>query len=379
MARLLDDLLDVSRLSRGTLTLQRAPVSLRSVVEHAMESTAPLLESQGQRLITDGLDVPLLLEADSARLVQVVGNLLNNAAKFGEPGSAIHLSVRREGDQAVIAVRDEGAGIPPEQIDQVFELFAQVDAPRDRAKGGLGIGLSLAKRLVAMHGGSIQAFSAGLGHGSTFTVRLPLLAAATGHDSTGEPIRVAAPESPVRRILVVDDNEDAADMLSVLLQQLGCEVRVAYDGQSAVAALDGFRADLVLLDIGMPGMDGYETCRRLRRHPLADGLAVVALTGWGQEQHRARSAAAGFDLHLVKPVDAEALSRLLLEWPARAGRGPAPGARKIESGSQACVQESDRSRAPHEGDEKRQPEALPRAESQEFRMSRGLCTKDEKV
>lgn len=311
MSRLLDDLLDVSRLTRGQLRLQRTRVQLADIVEAAVETSRPLVDQQHQELAVHAASRPIEVEADAPRLTQVLANLLNNAAKYGNPGSRIDVFVDVEGDLATVRVRDRGIGIPPEMLDRVFDLFTQVEAASSRASGGLGIGLSLARRLVEMHGGTIEASSEGLGHGSTFTVRLPTVSHGDTHPRRPEagPARHAVP--PPRRVLVADDNVDAAEMLATLLGSFGCDVRAAYDGESAVREAGEFLPDLVLLDIGMPGVDGHEACRRIRRQPWGTGMVLVALTGWGQEEDRRRSLTAGFDQHIVKPIDPEALVRLV--------------------------------------------------------------------
>jgi PAS domain S-box-containing protein len=303
MVRLVDDLLDVARVSRDTLELRRSPVELAAVVQGAVEAAEPLLAGARQRLQMDLEQAPLVLDADAVRLVQVVTNLLNNASKYGRPGGEIKLQAKREGDAVVIRVRDDGAGIAPERLPRIFELFN-----KDNRSGGLGIGLSLARRLVEMHGGTISAASAGPGLGAEFTVRIPIVPA-------GRPA-AAAPLPPRRtlsgrRLLVVDDNADAADTLAVLLRRLGTEVRVAHDGPGALAAFERYRPDAVLVDIGMPGMDGYEVARRLRSQPAGRKVPIIAVTGWGQEKDRLLSREAGFDHHLVKPADIEALQSLL--------------------------------------------------------------------
>jgi CheY-like chemotaxis protein len=281
---------------------------LNDVLTSAVETSRPLIEAGGHRLELDIPDEPLLLDADAVRLAQVFANLLNNAAKYTDAGGHIVLRARREGDQAVIAVRDNGIGIEPRMLPHVFELFMQVD-PSVRSQGGLGIGLALVKSLVGMHGGSVVASSPGLGRGSEFVVRLPLARLPAGEVPAGAPAAGAA-RAP-RRILVVDDNRDAAESLGVLLEHLGASVTVVHDGPAALAALEAHRPTAVLLDIGMPGMDGYEVARRMRARPGGAALLLIALTGWGQAQDQALSRQAGFDHHLVKPADIEQLQALL--------------------------------------------------------------------
>jgi|RhiMethySRZTD1v2_1073278.scaffolds.fasta_scaffold02643_9 PAS domain S-box-containing protein len=313
MARLLDDLLDVSRLSRGQLTLQRKVVGLREILDAAIEASMPLIVQQGQELAIESIDESITLDADAARLTQVFGNLLNNAAKYSASGSGIQVSVRREENVVDVTVQDRGMGIAPEMLERVFDLFTQADAAQAHAPGGLGIGLSLARRLVEMHDGTIVAASGGLGHGSEFTVRLPIARGAR----PAEPAPAVQPDQQIaplqRRVLVVDDNGEAADMLAMLLTEVGCEVHTAYRGETAISEADRFRPDLVLLDIGLPDISGEEVCRRIRAFPWGAAVVIVAVTGWGQEHDRLRSAVAGFDQHLVKPVDPDVLVALTRE------------------------------------------------------------------
>ncbi|MFN7914249.1 MAG: PAS domain S-box protein [Vicinamibacterales bacterium] len=313
MARLIDDLLDVSRLSRGELRLQRGPVRLARVLDDAAELADALLQQQRQRLVIEGVPADLVLDADAARLTQVVGNLLNNAAKYSPPDTDVRISVVLEPGVVAISVIDQGVGIPAAQLDRVFDLFAQTDNARELSKGGLGIGLALARRLAEMHGGTIAADSAGPGRGSIFTVRLPHVPAAVESGALRLPAsaHTAAAASVAMRILVADDNVDAAEMLGVLFEQAGCTVRRVHDGESAVLEAERFRPELAVLDIGMPGMDGHEACRRIRRAPWGSAMRIVALTGRGQESDRQLSLASGFDQHFVKPVDTDALLQLL--------------------------------------------------------------------
>jgi len=308
MARLLDDLLDVSRLSRGTLTLQRQPIAIRSVIDAAIEINLPLITQRAQRVVVDEPDIGLVIDGDDARLVQVFGNLINNAAKYSDSGAEIHVSLRRDGNHALVLVRDDGIGIAPDMLPRIFELFTQADAARVYAPGGMGIGLSLAERLVSLHGGKIMAESEGVGRGSSFTLRLPLAEAT----STSEPQMSSRQPGGRRRrrVLIVDDNSDVADTHAMLLAEEGCEVRTASSGAAAMHEAERFRPELVLLDIGLPDVSGYDVCRQLRAEEWGGRIAIVAVTGWGQEHDRARSAAAGFDQHLVKPVDPTLLIQL---------------------------------------------------------------------
>ncbi len=308
MVRLIDDLLDIARIGGGKLELKKEWVSLREVLASAVETSLPLIETFRHRLAQELPDPALMVEVDATRLAQVVANLLNNAAKYTPPGGRITLSATVEGQSVLITVADNGIGIPADAIDSVFDMFNQVGRHKDRAHGGLGIGLSLVRQLVAMHGGSVQAASGGAGAGSIFCVRLPLGASAPD----------AAPDLPARagmggtrRVLVVDDNVDAAEVLSAVLELSGHATVVAHSGASALAVAQEFRPEIAFLDIGMPGMDGYEVARALRQLPGLRDLTLVALTGWGAEGDRSRSREAGFDHHLTKPADFAAVQNLL--------------------------------------------------------------------
>ncbi len=311
LVRLVDDLLEVSRITRGQIELRKEPVELHAILHSAVETSRPLIEAARHQLALALPSEPLAVEADPVRLSQVIANLLNNAAKYTEEGGQIRLAAWREGEEVVVSVGDSGLGIPVEMLPHVFDMFAQADGMRRRAQGGLGIGLTLARRLVELHEGRIEARSAGSGQGSEFLVRLPLLRA-------GRAAAVAPGEGGSRatglsalRILVVDDNRDAADSLGLVLRLLGAETKVAYDGPSALQVLGAFRPTVVFVDIGMPGMDGHEVARRVRQRPEGREVVLVALTGWGQEEDRRRSRAAGFDHHLTKPVDPQELQHLL--------------------------------------------------------------------
>jgi signal transduction histidine kinase len=312
MVRLVDDLLEISRITRGKIELRKERVELAAVVRSAVETSRPLIEAARHQFTLALPQEAVVVEADPVRLAQVIANLLNNAAKYTEEGGQVWLSARREGGEAVVSVRDTGLGIPPEMLPRVFDMFAQVDRTLQRAQGGLGIGLALARTLVQMHAGRLEAHSGGHGQGSEFIVRLPLAPdappAAAGLSFRGD--ELAAGLCPLR-VLVVDDNRDAADSLGILLSFLGVDAHVVYDGPSALQALRTYRPAVILLDIGMPGMNGHEVARRVRQAPDFRGVVLIALTGWGQEEDRRRSRAAGFDHHLVKPVDAGALQALL--------------------------------------------------------------------
>jgi CheY-like chemotaxis protein/anti-sigma regulatory factor (Ser/Thr protein kinase) len=310
MTRLVDDLLDVSRITRGKIKLLTEPVDLAAVITRAVEISRPLIDARQHQLTVTLPPHPVLLDADLTRLAQVVANLLNNAAKYTERGGHIRLTVEKDGKQAVVRVRDTGVGIPAEMLTRVFDLFAQVDHSVERSQGGLGIGLTLVKNLVEMHGGTVTAHSSGPGRGSEFIVGLPALAEARAseftQDVSGQPAAL-----PARRILLVDDNPDAVECLGLLLRMKGNEVYTASDGPEALEAAKKYCPDVVLLDIGLPKMSGYEVCRRLRQQHFANGLLIVALTGYGQDKDRRRTREAGFDHHLLKPVDSDTLENLL--------------------------------------------------------------------
>jgi PAS domain S-box-containing protein len=310
MVRLIDDLLDISRITNGKLALRQERIELAAAVDSALETTRPLLEESGHELTVTLPPEPVYLEADLTRLAQVLVNLLNNAAKYTEKGGRIELTAEARGGEAVISVRDTGIGLAPEQLPQLFESFSQATPALERSSGGLGVGLSLARGLIELHGGSIEAHSAGPGQGSEFTVRLPLLpqAETAPAPSAGDP---EEPRSPQRRILVADDNADVAESLSLLLGFLGHEVTTAGDGLEAFEAAAARRPDVALLDIGMPQLNGYEVAQRIRQQPWGQDMVLIAVTGWGQEEDKQRARAAGFDHHLTKPVNLPDLEKLL--------------------------------------------------------------------
>ena len=311
MVRLVDDLLDVSRITRNNLELRKERVTLAAVVDSAAETSRPLMEQAGHAFSIKLPAAPVYLDADPTRLAQVFSNLLNNAAKYTEPGGRITLTGEPSGTDIVVEVRDNGLGIPGDALPRIFEMFSQVDRNMERAQGGLGIGLSLVRRLVELHGGTIEARSDGPGRGSQFVARLPI-AEATQPAATS-PSDDKLTKTARRRILVVDDNHDSARSLSVMLNLLENDTHMAHDGLAAVEAAEEFRPDLILLDIGLPKLNGYDACRRIRAQPWSKGMLIVALTGWGQDEDRRRSQEAGFDLHLVKPVDLAEINRLLAE------------------------------------------------------------------
>jgi signal transduction histidine kinase/CheY-like chemotaxis protein len=312
MTRLIEDLLDVSRISRGKIDLRKGSVDLGSVLKHAVESARPQIQTMGHDLTVTVTTEPLHLNADPARLSQVVGNLLNNACKFTDNGGCISLSALREGGEAVIRVADNGIGIAADELTRIFQMFAQVETSLERSGGGLGLGLPLVKNLVEMHGGTVEAHSDGAGRGSEFVVRLPLAREAPQKVPLQRKVS-DTPQSAAQRILVVDDNRDAADSLALLLTMEGNQTQTAYDGPEAVEAAETFRPHVTLLDIGLPRMNGYEVARQLRQQPWGKDMLLVALTGWGQEEDRQKSKDAGFNDHLVKPVDHAKLTNLLAE------------------------------------------------------------------
>ena len=316
LVHLVDDLLDLSRITRGEVQLQRVPVDLQTVVAAALELTRPAIVERGHRLAVEQFDSIHVL-GDFERLTQIVGNLLSNAAKYTPPGGTIEVGAQGNRGTALVRVRDTGFGIPKERLEEIFEMFTQV--PEHRAHiggGGLGIGLALSRRLAELHGGTLQAASAGLGRGSELTLRLPRIEASAVQPA---PAALAPSEPPPQRVLIVDDNVDAADSLRLVLDLQGHTTAVAYDPAAALAAIERFAPDCILLDIGLPGIDGYETARRIRAMPAGRGMRLIAVTGWGQDEDKERARAAGFDAHLTKPVQAAAVSALL------AARAPAEG------------------------------------------------------
>jgi PAS domain S-box-containing protein len=304
LLRIVEDMLDISRITRGVLVLEHKPVEVAEVVRQAVETAAPAIEAGRHKLDVDTPAEPAVVEGDLHRLSQLLTNLLNNAARYTPPGGSVSVRARAEGGNAVITVRDTGRGIARDQIERIFDMFVQGRAPLQRVGGGLGIGLALARRIAEMHGGTLEAHSEGEGKGSEFILRLPLVEAE-------QPVREAPPRArglmAAKRVLVVDDNTDAAASLSLLLRSLGHETHTVHDGLEAVKAAQEFNPDIVLLDIGMPGLDGYEVARRLRALKRERRFRIIAVTGWGQEADRQKSQEAGFDLHLVKPVDPQDL------------------------------------------------------------------------
>lgn len=311
LVRLVDDLLDVSRITRGKIELRTGEIELASSINHSVEAARPVCENGNLDLTVTLPPQPIYLNGDPTRLSQVVGNLLNNACKFTDKGGRIDLVVEREDSRAIIRVKDTGIGIDPDQIPYIFDMFVQADTSLNRSVSGLGIGLTLVKNLVELHNGTVEVYSAGLGQGSEFVVRLPIL------EKRGEPRISPAPSVGIkaaevkRRILVVDDNVDSAESLAMLMEITGHEVKMAHDGLEAVEKAESFQPEVILLDIGLPKLNGYEAASKIREQTNGKEIKLIALTGWGQEEDRQRSKEAGFDAHIVKPVDHDELTKLL--------------------------------------------------------------------
>jgi PAS domain S-box-containing protein len=308
LTRLVDDLLDVSRITTGKVTLQMQPVDLNAVIERAIETSKPLIDSRKHTLALEIADEPLVIRGDAVRMTQVLANLLHNAAKYTNEGGKITLSASRHAGDITIRVTDSGVGLSPDMIPLIFDLFTQADTDLARSSGGLGIGLTLVKKLVELHNGSVVATSMGLGHGSTFEVRIPADVSPVGRSSTRSGASV---DTPPRRILVVDDNIDSAESLSMLLTMMGHTVATSHDGIAALDLARDFRPDIAILDIGLPGRDGYELARILRRDSIGNSLLLIALSGYGQEEGRRRSRDSGFHYHLTKPIVISELEALL--------------------------------------------------------------------
>jgi CheY-like chemotaxis protein/two-component sensor histidine kinase len=309
LSRLVDQLLDVTRIQQGTIDLARKPVDVNAVLWRAVELVQPLVDERGHELVVQPLSEVVNVEADFERLVQIVVNLLDNAARYTDVDGRIALRARKENDVVVIRVTDNGAGIGADALPVIFDFFARGARAAERPQGGLGIGLTLVRELVHLHGGTVEAKSAGPSAGSEFTVRLPLVEQAV---QMGQPLRKQTGRETSRRVVLIDDNVDAAESLAMLLRLKGHEVHVAYDGPSGVSLALKTQPDCVLVDIGLPGIDGYEVAKRLRSHD-ENGMLLVALTGYGQTEDRRRSEQAGFDHHLVKPVSQDVLEDLLRE------------------------------------------------------------------
>jgi PAS domain S-box-containing protein len=313
MVRLVDDLLDVARISTGKVELQRAPMELAAAIQDAAETSGPVIAQAGHHLEIANARPAVWVDADRTRLAQVFANLLNNSAKYSEPGRMIRIGTRHDGDVAVVTLTDEGIGIRPEMLPRVFEMFRQADRSGPYSHGGLGIGLFIVKRLVEMHGGTIDVRSNGPGTGTEFEVRLPAIAAPAA--TVGDAELNDMTSQPRRRVLVVDDNQDAAEALATILSMSGHDTEMAHDGLGAIATAAAFRPDVVFLDIGMPSVDGHETARRIREQPWGQNMVLVALTGWGQAEDRRKSREAGFNHHLVKPADPTLVAELLSKLP----------------------------------------------------------------
>jgi PAS domain S-box-containing protein len=358
LERLVDDLLDLNRITYNRLELRRSRVALAAVIEQAVEGCRPLADERGHELSVDVPAEPSYLDADPARLAQVFGNLLNNACKYTNPGGKVSVTAGREGDDVVVSVKDTGTGIARENLESIFDMFTQADQSPEKAQGGLGIGLTLVKRLVHMHGGTVEARSEGPGFGTELVVRLPalprafeapgdargLVAAATAKAGAGgvtaaaDGVAAADAERSARRILIVDDNTDSAVSLAMLLQLAGNETYTAFDGLGAIEAVEKHRPEVVLLDIGLPKMNGHDVCRHLREQAWGKELVLIALTGWGQDEDRRKSQEAGFDGHLVKPVDYDGLSRLLRSLaPQAADDRAAPDAAAPRAGARVAA------------------------------------------
>lgn len=323
MTRLVEELLDVARISEGKIALARVPVDLRAVLAAAIETAQPQIDSHRCELQVSVPDTPVWLQGDSARLTQVVGNLLHNAAKYGKEGGRIDLTLSVDNGQAQICVRDDGVGIDPALLPHLFELFVQADRSLDRSQGGLGVGLTLVRRLVELHGGHVEASSAGVGQGAEFRVHLPVISAVP---LAGPPAMPAPPPPPAGvRVLIVDDNRDAAESIAEYLELEGHEVKTVGDGERALASVPVFAPQVVLLDIGLPGMSGHDVARAIRAQQLQPML-LIAVTGYGQREDRTLSEAAGFDSHLVKPTDPVELAGLIAQWAREGGAAAAEGA-----------------------------------------------------
>jgi CheY-like chemotaxis protein len=308
MALLLDDLLDISRVTRGTLELRPQMTDLTSIIDTAIETARPMIEAKRHALKIEIPDEPARFAADPLRLAQVLSNLLTNAAKYTDPEGEIRLRATCNADAVTFSVADNGIGIPPDALEEVFAMFSQVKSAQDRSEGGLGIGLALAKGLIHLHRGTLEARSEGTGRGSEFIVKLPRRTLSSTPES---PAEVASGPPVRRRVLIADDNRDAADSLAMLLRMDGHDVIVVHDGRQAVATIDSFRPEIAVLDIGMPELNGYEVARQVRQGPLSTSITLIAVTGWGQASDKARAAAAGFNHHLTKPIEPEALTQML--------------------------------------------------------------------
>jgi signal transduction histidine kinase len=311
MALLLDDLLDISRVTRGTLELRPQMTDLNAIIETALETARPLIEAKRHALKIEIADEPAAFAADPLRLAQVLSNLLTNAAKYTDPDGEIRLRAMCSAETVTFSVADNGIGIPPDALEEVFAMFSQVKSTQDRSEGGLGIGLAFARGLIHLHRGTLEVRSEGTGRGSEFIVKLPRRTSARGPEKSSPAFAGPALR---RRVLIADDNRDAADSLALLLRMDGHDVTVVHDGRQAIATIDSFRPEIAVLDIGMPELDGYEVARAVRQGPLSTLITLIAVTGWGQASDKARAAAAGFNHHFTKPLEPEALTQVLREF-----------------------------------------------------------------
>ena len=337
MVRLVDDLLDVSRITSRKLRLRKEPIDVATAIQSAVETVRPLVAEAGHELTVTLPPEPVYVEADLTRLAQVIINLLHNAAKYTPGGGHIWLAAERQGGEIVVSVRDTGIGIKGEHLPHLFEMFSQVTPALERSDGGLGIGLSLVKGLVELHGGTVEAGSEGLGLGSEFVVRLPVSEVSSLKNRHPAVETRPAEPGPKRRILVVDDNEDSADGLGTLLELKGYEVETAHDGLAAVRSAAAFQPEVALLDIGMPGINGYEAARRIRQHPWGEKMVLIAVTGWGQEEDKQQAKEAGFDHHLTKPIDTADLERLLASEARALSNSPPPSPRARASAGETSA------------------------------------------
>jgi signal transduction histidine kinase/ActR/RegA family two-component response regulator len=319
LVRLIDDLLDIARINRGKLTVQREPTTLREILDSSIETAMPLLHADRHQLNVHAPQHEIALYADRDRLSQVFSNLLNNAAKYSPAATAIEFTVNCDGETLEVEIVDSGIGLAPGQTQEIFEAFAQIDTSVERSRGGLGIGLTLVKRIVELHGGSIEAYSEGLGRGSRFKVVLPIEPVPVAMMDVASSSEVAAAQVHCRA-LIVDDNHDSADTLAMVLTMLGHETHCVYDPQRTEDTVQAFGPDIVFLDIGMPGRSGYDVARSLRATPIGADLTLVAVTGWGHAEDRRRTAEAGFDHHLVKPADMAAISTICNRVSPRPGK-----------------------------------------------------------
>ncbi len=310
LVTLVDDLLDVSRISRGKLELRKCRVTLSDVVGSAIEAARPTLATADHQLTVSLPETPVYLNADPHRLAQVLSNLLDNAAKYTPRGGNVWLTASRNTSNVLVSIRDSGIGVPADMLDGIFQMFTRIDRSAERTNAGLGIGLALVKSIVEMHEGSVEAHSDGPGRGTEIRLRLPLSLEPAPLAAQPGGLPAMAGQCP-RRVLIVDDNEAAADLLGQVVEKLGNDVRVAYDGEQAIEVADRFQPDIVLMDLGMPKLDGYGAARHIRGQPWGQQMILIALSGWGQDGHKQRAKEAGFDHHLVKPADPAQLQRLL--------------------------------------------------------------------